>query len=348
MLSGLLPKADVVWSYGVLHHTGNLSLAVKNVARLVRPEGLLKIELHTSEELPFLDEWLDFKRDWASRPNWYKEEALIAYVFSELWDEMQEKVQMEELEARFGEMAHLPGFFRRFEAVRHVLHHRFWAYTKGRGMDFVTDAVDWLGGHPYEMWRTTAVLDALADADPPLKALHATFAGFVGLLLTPAPRSLGWMEASQRTLARLQGQVLREPGALWHRKRRLMTLNSRAISIFSRFVLDHCGKFLDGVAEDALPSLRVVCEEWFQAQILGNACWIAFFGAKGTTQQDMPLFHLLEDGQINGWGAPNMSLCLHDSGASYRFFTDGILLFTVRDGSDPRSNGHSYQILSPD
>lgn len=37
---------DLVWSFGVLHHTGNTYLAFRNVARLVRPGGFLFVMLY--------------------------------------------------------------------------------------------------------------------------------------------------------------------------------------------------------------------------------------------------------------------------------------------------------------
>ena len=37
----LEPVYDLVWCYGVLHHTGNTFLAFRNVARMVKPKGFL-------------------------------------------------------------------------------------------------------------------------------------------------------------------------------------------------------------------------------------------------------------------------------------------------------------------
>jgi len=45
---------DIVHSWGVLHHTGNMKLAVLNAASLVRPGGHLVVAL--------------YNRHWSSRP----------------------------------------------------------------------------------------------------------------------------------------------------------------------------------------------------------------------------------------------------------------------------------------
>jgi len=39
-------KYDVVYAWGVLHHTGNLHLALENVAALVNKHGLLAVALY--------------------------------------------------------------------------------------------------------------------------------------------------------------------------------------------------------------------------------------------------------------------------------------------------------------
>jgi len=341
--SGKVPRADLVWSYGVLHHTGNLSLALHNIAQLVRPAGLMRIEVHTSEEVAFLSDWMDFKRDWVTRPNWFKEEALVAYMFSELWAEMQDGIRMELLEEHFPGQAMSPGFFGRFESIRHVVHARFWQYTKGRGMDFVIDAVDWLGGYPYEMWRAQAVVAELRAAG--LMALHATFTGFLGLLLTPASPELGWTEASERMLGNFDALVSREKGALWDVKRKLLPVVPQAIDNLSSLVANNCPDFEFREEEDT--PQRAICTPDFLQQVRGHACWVIFFGAQGIKGDDMTLFHLFEDGAINGWGSANMSLCIPGAGATYRFFSSGIALFTVRDGSNPKTNGRKYHILAP-
>jgi len=339
--SGILPKADLVWSYGVLHHTGNLSLALQNVARLVLPGSLVKIDLHTSEEMAFMADWLEFKKEWTARPHWYKEEALIAYMFSELWVEMEEHVRRNTLESYFPGMSKLPGFFPRFESVRHVVHSRFWHYSKGRGMDFVIDAVDWLGGYPYEMWRTYDVLAALSRTEPPLQALHATFAGFAGLLLTPAVPGLGWVEAWEGVRGKIGNRLVDKPGAIWYKRRKMSTLSALSMDNFSTVVEKNCGP-----GRPDLPQ-SVICDDEFLAAVKGQACWVTFFSAEESKNADMSLFHLLEDGVMYGWGAPEMSLCIPGSGANYRFFPAGVLLFTVRDGSDPRTNGRRYDLLLP-
>jgi len=49
---------DLVWSYGVLHHTGNTYQAFKNISKLVEPEGYLFIMLYGE---PPLNNTISFK-----------------------------------------------------------------------------------------------------------------------------------------------------------------------------------------------------------------------------------------------------------------------------------------------
>ncbi len=41
-----LPKTDIVYSWGVLHHTGDMYKAIKNAASLVKPEGFFYVAIY--------------------------------------------------------------------------------------------------------------------------------------------------------------------------------------------------------------------------------------------------------------------------------------------------------------
>jgi len=117
---GSLGEFDVVYSWGVLHHTGALWLALDNAAQLVRPEGLLWIALYTKGPCYARD--LELKRAY-NRASWVRRRIMVAR----------------------GVMALI---LDRLRAGRSPL---FWNETVERGMDVYHDLVDWLGGLPYEV-----------------------------------------------------------------------------------------------------------------------------------------------------------------------------------------------------
>ena len=113
---------DVVYSWGVLHHTGDLDLALKNSASLVNNGGILAIALY--RKTFFCRFWKIEKRLYSRSP------ALIQKIISSLYVLF------------FGIKFSTIG---RGNFIRYVKN-----YKVGRGMNFYTDVHDWLGGYPYE------------------------------------------------------------------------------------------------------------------------------------------------------------------------------------------------------
>lgn len=116
---------DIVYSWGVLHHSGDMWLAVDKAAAMVAPNGLLAIALYRRTRIdPF---WLVEKRLYAHAPKSIQAVVRAAYVAA----------------FRAG-MLWTGRSFRDYVAN----------YRSARGMDYYHDVHDWLGGYPYEM--TTA------------------------------------------------------------------------------------------------------------------------------------------------------------------------------------------------
>jgi len=115
---------DIVHSWGVLHHTGNMRRAVVNAASLVEPGGYLVIAL--------------YNRHWSSRL-W----LLIKFAYCKSPPFLQ----------RLFVWALFP-----------VIYVAKWIVTGSnprhqlRGMDFYFDVVDWVGGYPYEYASEAEVL----------------------------------------------------------------------------------------------------------------------------------------------------------------------------------------------
>jgi 2-polyprenyl-6-hydroxyphenyl methylase/3-demethylubiquinone-9 3-methyltransferase len=113
---------DIVYSWGVLHHTGDLWQAVAKAASMVSVNGLLVLALYRRTYLdPF---WLVEKRLYAHAPR--PIQSLVRGIYVAMF--------------RLGMLA-TGRSFRDYVAK----------YKSYRGMDFYHDIHDWLGGHPYEM-----------------------------------------------------------------------------------------------------------------------------------------------------------------------------------------------------
>ncbi|MDT8286105.1 MAG: methyltransferase domain-containing protein [Elusimicrobiales bacterium] len=115
-MGGLAGAFDVVYSWGVLHHTGDMALAIRNAAAAVAPGGALIIAIYN--KAPGSPFWKKVKELYNRRPF------------------LQPFITAAHL-ATFGLYSLLLGL----------------AGRKGvadRGMNVYHDAVDWLGGWPYE------------------------------------------------------------------------------------------------------------------------------------------------------------------------------------------------------
>jgi SAM-dependent methyltransferase len=112
---------DVVYAWGVLHHTGALHQALGAAARLVSPGGLFAFALYHRTLMCGL--WRREKRWYSAASPQAQRRARAVYVAL--------------LRTRF---LLAGGDFRAYAAD----------YQSDRGMDFVHDVHDWMGGYPYE------------------------------------------------------------------------------------------------------------------------------------------------------------------------------------------------------
>lgn len=111
---------DVVYSWGVLHHTGHMWQALHNACALCNHGGILAIALYLKTP------WCGF---------WKKEKRL--YCRHKWLRPMLEGLLMALILLRKGLAGENPW--------RYVS-----GYSSSRGMNFFTDIRDWLGGYPYE------------------------------------------------------------------------------------------------------------------------------------------------------------------------------------------------------
>jgi len=129
-----LPKFDVVYSWGVLHHTGALWQAVENASRLVKSGGAFFIAIYNDQE-GISRRWAAVKRVYLHSPGPVR--ILLAGCCF-IWVHWSKILK--------GALRGRP-----FEAFR----------NPGRGMSPWRDVVDWVGGYPFEVCKAGEVFQFL-------------------------------------------------------------------------------------------------------------------------------------------------------------------------------------------
>lgn len=147
-----LPKFDIVYSWGVLHHTGNMKLALDNAGIPVVDNGILFIaiydDLGTKSKI-----WLKIKKI-------YNSSSMGRFL--------------------------VKAFFYPYYIIRNFLvdifslrnpYKRYKEHKKQRGMSMVHDWNDWLGGLPFEVATTDVIIDFYAKRGFSLKKLKPNRGG---------------------------------------------------------------------------------------------------------------------------------------------------------------------------
>ena len=146
---------DIVYSWGVLHHTGRMWEAVDAACRAVRPGGVLFIALYN--DLGTRSErWRRIKRLYNRLPRPLRP-LLTAVTIAP-----DEAKTLGRLIVSGHPLAYL----------------KLWTDHGVRGMNRWRDAVDWVGGYPYEVATPEAVFDFCRARGFTLKSLKC---GGVGL-----------------------------------------------------------------------------------------------------------------------------------------------------------------------
>lgn len=150
-----LGQYDVVYSWGVLHHTGEMWKALAYVDRLVKKGGCLFISIYNDQGRAS-KRWTVIKRIYNKLPNGIKF-IILWPLFIRLW---------------------LPSIIRDF--LRFKPFYTWKTYSKnGRGMSPWHDVVDWVGGYPFEVAKPEEIFEFFRERGFCLRKLK-TCAGGIG------------------------------------------------------------------------------------------------------------------------------------------------------------------------
>lgn len=122
--------ADIVYSWGVLHHTGKMWEALENTTNLMKKNGFLYIALYTTTDKSGY--WFRIKQRYNKASSIRKKLMEVSYVIRHTI---------------------IPYIIRRKNPLTFIR-----SYGQKRGMSYFTDVKDWLGGYPYEDAKIEEVL----------------------------------------------------------------------------------------------------------------------------------------------------------------------------------------------
>lgn len=157
---------DVVYSWGVLHHTGDLWRGLDNVAAAVAPGGRLFVSVY-NDQGKRSRLWRQVKR----RYNLLPQRLRVPYAVAVM-------LPWEALAAGWATVRGHPGTYL-----------GTWFGDRGRGMSRWHDLLDWVGGYPFDVARPEDVFHRLRDKGFSLTYLK-TCGGGIGcneFLFTAAP-----------------------------------------------------------------------------------------------------------------------------------------------------------------
>jgi 2-polyprenyl-6-hydroxyphenyl methylase/3-demethylubiquinone-9 3-methyltransferase len=128
---------DVVYSWGVLHHTGEMWRALENAALPVAPGGNLFVAIYNDTGSQS-ERWKWIKKTYNRLPRPLRSPFALVVMAPE------------ETKAMLRALVHLsPSEYTA----------RWTRYDQNRGMSRWHDIVDWVGGHPYEVAKPEEIFD---------------------------------------------------------------------------------------------------------------------------------------------------------------------------------------------
>jgi SAM-dependent methyltransferase len=233
-----LPKADLVYSWGVLHHTGDMWSAVRHAGSRMKDDGVFYIALYSSDNYvdPTPDYWMKLKRAYnlasKRRKRWMEWLYMIRFHFFPSIKAGQNPLN---LMRDYGE----------------------------RGMTYWTDVRDWLGGWPMDFASLHETQQFCAREFGFSLVNLKTGEGCTEYIFTRPGRNLFWDTiASSRRQKLLSGPFVHLRGKAYHaplpdlassadhggelRRSQLMLYEDGAMLGLAHSVHDHVARFAGG------------------------------------------------------------------------------------------------------
>lgn len=132
-----LGKFDVVYSWGVLHHTGEMWLGLENAAIPVADNGKLFVAIYNDTGSQ-VSRWKWIKKTYNNIPKFLRPPFALVAVAPD-------------------EAKSLASSLLRLKPQEYV--RRWTEYKAGRGMNHWRDIIDWVGGYPYEVAAPEEIFD---------------------------------------------------------------------------------------------------------------------------------------------------------------------------------------------
>lgn len=191
-----LGPADIVYSWGVLHHTGAMAAAFANIEPLVPIGGLLFIAIYNDLGV-VTDKWWQIKRCYNALPGPLRLTYALGIIGA---SEM--RILAEHLRQR-----DLLGYLRTWSD---------YPRSSVRGMSRWHDWIDWVGGFPYERATVEAIVDVFAANGFRLTKLVDRRSGYGcnEFVFRRESATATWIDQSipgSRLLGRRLGMALMEP-----------------------------------------------------------------------------------------------------------------------------------------
>lgn len=142
---------DVVYSWGVLHHTGQMWAALENVLPLVAPGGVLYVAIYNDQGSRSV-RWRWIKKTYNRLPRFLRTPYTVAVIAPG--------------EIKNVTLSILRGHFSRYLSYAPA------GGVNPRGMTRWRDALDWVGGYPFEVATPEAIFDFYRKHGFVLQRLH--------------------------------------------------------------------------------------------------------------------------------------------------------------------------------
>jgi 2-polyprenyl-6-hydroxyphenyl methylase/3-demethylubiquinone-9 3-methyltransferase len=140
-----LEPFDIVYSWGVLHHTGNMWQALENVVSLVKQRGRLFISIYNDQGNKS-KRWRFLKKKYNSTPLLRPALIVLTLVVTKGYSFIKDTLKGDPLKS--------------------------WKeYKKSRGMSAWHDVIDWIGGYPFEVAKPEEIFQFYRTRGFELEAL---------------------------------------------------------------------------------------------------------------------------------------------------------------------------------